>query len=279
MTVRIVTDSTCDLPHDIVERLGITVVPLTVFFGDEAYLDGVEIDASTVYERMKSGSVLPRTSQPSVDLFQEAYERVGADGSDIVSIHLSSKLSGTLNAASVAREVVKDHLHVDLIDSYQVSLGLGLVVMEAAIAAQAGKPLEEVVAAARRAMDRTTVHVLVDTLEYLHKGGRIGRAASMLGSILSIKPILRVEDGEVTPFERVRTRSKAIDRLFHIATSQPRTRTLFVATSGDHTAAEGLIERLRPLLPHTEIILADLGPTVGAYTGPGTLGLAALERE
>lgn len=279
MTVRIVTDSTCDLPRDIVDRLGITVVPLTVFFGEEAFLDGVEIDAPTVYERMKAGKVVPRTSQPSVELFQDAYERVGADGSEIVSIHLSSKLSGTLNAASVAREVVKDHVHVDLIDSYQVSLGLGLVVMEAATAAQAGKSLDEVVAAARRAMDRTSVHVVVDTLEYLQKGGRIGRARSLVGSILSIKPILRVEDGEVAPFERVRTRNKAIERLFQIATSRPRSRTLFVATGGDYAAAEGLIERLRPLLPHTELILADLGPVVGVYTGPGALGIAALERE
>ena len=279
MTVRIVTDSTCDLPRDLIERLGITVVPLTVFFGDEAFLDGVEIDAPTFYERMKASNVLPRTSQPSVELFQDAYERVGADGSEIVSIHLSSKLSGTLNAASVAREVVKDHVHVDLIDTYQVSLGLGLVVMEAAAAAQAGKPLDEVVAAARRAMDRTGVHVLVDTLEYLQKGGRIGRAQSMLGSILSIKPILRVEDGEVTPFERVRTRGKAIERMFQLATSQPRLKTLFVATGGDYATAEDLIARLRPLLPHTEIILADLGPTVGVYTGPGALGIAALERE
>lgn len=279
MAVRIVTDSTCDLPPEIVERLGITVVPLSVFFGDEALLDGVEIDAPTFYERMKTGGVLPRTSQPSVELFQEAYDRVGADGSEIVSIHLSSKLSGTLNAASVAREVVKDHVHVDLIDSYQVSLGLGLVVIEAATAAQAGKPLAEVVAATRRAMDRTSVHVVVDTLEYLQRGGRIGRARSLLGSILSIKPILRVEDGEVAPFERVRTRNKAIERIFEIATSRPRSKTLFVATGGDYATAEALIERLRPLLPHTEILLANLGPTVGVYTGPGALGIAALERE
>ena len=279
MTVRIVTDSTCDLPEHIVEQLGITVVPLTVFFGDEALLDGVEIDSQTFYERLRGPGPLPRTSQPSVDLFQEAYERLGADGSELVSIHLSSKLSGTLNAASVAREVVKDTTHVELIDSYQVSLGLGLIVMEAAVTAQAGKNLAEVVAATRRAMDSTGVYLVADTLEFLRRGGRIGRARSLLGSILSIKPILRVEDGEVAPLERVRTRSRAIERLYQLALDHPRTKTLFVAYAGDSAQAEELIERLRPTLPHTEILIAELGPAVGVHTGPGSLGIAYLERE
>lgn len=279
MTIRIVTDSTCDLPAHVVERLGITVVPLTVFFGDEALLDGVEIDSQAFYERLKGPGASPRSSQPSVDLFQGAYERLSADGSEIVSIHLSSKLSGTLNAASVAREVVKDSAHVDLIDSYQVSLGLGLIVMEAALAAQAGKSLAEVVAATRRAMDRTGVYILVDTLEYLRRGGRLGRASSFLGSILSIKPILHVEDGEVAPVERVRTRPKAIERIFQLALGHPHAKTLFVAYGGDRAQAEALIERLRPALPHTEILQAEFGPAVGVHTGPGTLGIAFLERE
>lgn len=279
MTVRIVTDSTCDLPAHVVERLGITVVPLTVFFGDEALLDGVEIDSQTFYERLKSSGTLPRSSQPSVDLFQETYERLSADGSEIVSIHLSSKMSGTLNAASVAREVVKASAHVDLIDSYQVSLGLGVIVMEAALAAQAGKSLAEVVGATRRAMDSTGVYLLVDTLEFLRRGGRIGRASSLLGSILSIKPILHVEDGEVAPVERVRTRAKAIERIFQLALKHPRSKTLFVAYGGDSAQAELLMERLRPALPHTEILLAEFGPVVGVHTGPGSLGIAYVERE
>ncbi|MBK7726249.1 MAG: DegV family protein [Dehalococcoidia bacterium] len=139
MAVRIVTDSTCDLPSALVQAHGITVVPLTVFFGDEARLDGVEISAGEFYDRLRASSELPRTSQPSVELFRETYERVAADGDEIVSIHLSSKLSGTLNAASIAREEVAPLIHVDLIDSYQVSLGLGLIVLEAARAAQSGR--------------------------------------------------------------------------------------------------------------------------------------------
>jgi DegV family protein with EDD domain len=279
MTVRIVTDSTCDLPADEVERHGITVVPLSVFFGDEGLLDGVDITAGDFYDRMTAYKGLPRTSQPSVELFQDAYRGLAGDGAEIVSIHVSSKLSGTLNAASVAREVVKDEVHVDLIDSYNVSLGLGLIVLEAARAAQSGATVPEVVATARRAMDRVSVHVVVDTLEYLQKGGRIGRARSFLGSVLSIKPIIRVEDGEVAPFERVRTRSKAVERMFELASNMPRAKEMFIGCSGDDTDALALIERLRPLLPHTDLKLGYLGPVVGVYTGPNALGIAALERE
>jgi len=279
MPVRIVTDSTCDLPAALVEAHGITVVPLTVFFGEEALLDSVEITADQFYERMTIEKVLPRTSQPSVELFRKAYLEAGENGEEIVSIHLSSKLSGTLNAASVAREEVSPEIHIDLIDSYNVSLGLGLIVLEAARAAQGGAALEDVVAVARRAMDRVSVHVAVDTLEYLQKGGRIGRARSLLGSVLSIKPILRVEDGEVAPFDRVRTRARAVERMFEIGTSLARSKEMFVGCSGDDEEARALIDRLRPYLPHTDLFLGQIGPVVGVYSGPGALGIAALERE
>jgi len=279
MTVRIVTDSTCDLPKDLVNAYGITVVPLTVFFGEEALLDGVDIDPAGFYERLRESKVMPRTSQPSVELFRVAYEELGQETNEIVSIHLSSKLSGTLNAASVAREDVAHDTHIELIDSYNVSVGLGLIVLEAAAVANAGGKVEDVVAAARRAMDRTKVVVVVDTLEYLQRGGRIGRARSMLGSVLSIKPLLEVEGGEVAPFERVRTRAKAMERLYEIAIGQARAKMMFVACGGNDAEAEAFIERLRPMLPHTDIGRAALGPIVGVYTGPNAIGVASLERE
>lgn len=279
MAVRIVTDSTCDLPAALIEAHNIRVVPLTVFFGDEALLDGVEITAEEFYERLPGSSVMPRTSQPSAELFRETYEELAANGDEIVSIHLSSRLSGTLNAASVAREELAGQAHIDLVDSYNVSLGLGLIVLEAAREAQRGGSLAEVVAVTRRAMDRVTVHVCVDTLEYLQRGGRIGRARSFLGSVLSIKPILHVEDGEVAPFERVRTRNKAIERMFQLGSGMARSKELFVASGGDDVEARALIERLRPFLPHTDILLGQIGPIVGVYTGPGALGIASLERE
>lgn len=279
MAVRIVTDSTCDLPAALTAVHSITVVPLTVFFGEEALLDGVEIGASEFYGRLKGSQPLPRTSQPSAELFRETYEELARDGNEIVSIHLSSRLSGTLNAASVAREELAGQAHIDLIDSYSVSLGLGLIVLEAARVAQQGGGLAEVVAAARRAMDRTSVHVMVDTLEYLQRGGRIGRARSFLGSVLSVKPILSVEDGEVAPIERVRSRGKAVERMFEIGCSMARAKEMVVAYSSDDTDARVLMERLRPHLPHTDLMLGQIGPIVGVYAGPGALGIAALERE
>jgi DegV family protein with EDD domain len=250
-----------------------------VFFGEEALLDGVDIDAPAFYERLRSSHVLPRTSQPSVELFRTAYEELGTETEEIVSIHISSRLSGTLNAASVAREDVSHTLRIELIDSYNVSLGLAHIVLEAADVAVNGGKLEDVVAAARRAMDRTKVVVVVDTLEYLHRGGRIGRARSLLGSVLSIKPLLQVHDGEVAPFERVRTRARAIERLHELATGEARARRMFIGMTGDDPAADSLVERLRPALPHTDIAKAFLGPIVGVYTGPNALGIASIERE
>lgn len=279
MAVRIVTDSTCDLPPALVEAHGIFVVPLTVFFGEEALLDGIEVRAEDFYDRLKESSSLPKTSQPSAELFEETYREAGANGDEVVSIHLSSKMSGTLNAASVAREAVSPDIHVDLIDSYNVSLGLGLIVLEAARVAQAGGSLDQVVAATRSAMERVSIHVCLDTLEYLRKGGRIGRAQSVAGSVLSIKPILSVQNGEVTPLERVRTRGKAVERIFGIAAEMGRAKQMFIACSGNDDEARAFLERLRPHLPHTDLILSHLGPVVGVYAGPGAIGVAALERE
>lgn len=279
MAVRIVTDSTCDLPPALVEAHGITVVPLTVYFGDEALRDGIDIHPEEFYDKLKASDALPKTSQPAAALFEEAYREAAKDGDEIVSIHLSSKLSGTLNAASVAREAVSPEIHVDLIDSYTVSLGLALVVLEAARVAQAAGTREEVVAAARSAMERVSIYVCLDTLEYLRKGGRIGRAQSVAGSVLSIKPILSVENGEVTPFERVRTRNKAVERIFAIAAGMGRARQMFVACSGNDDEARAFMDRLRPHLPHTDLLLGHLGPVVGVYAGPGAIGVAALERE
>ncbi|MFN8508709.1 MAG: DegV family protein [Dehalococcoidia bacterium] len=274
MAVRVVTDSTCDLPAALVAEHGITVVPLTVVFGEEALLDGVEIDANGFYERLRDFPGVPRTSQPSVQRFVEAYKALASDGHEIVSIHLSSRLSGTLNSASIARDQLAHEAHIELIDSYQVSMGLGSIVMDAAIAAAAGGTLAEVAYAARRAMDRTRVVACLDTLEYLRRGGRIGRATSMLGSLLSIKPLIQVENGEIAPFDRVRTRSKALDRLFAVATEDRNARRMFVGCGGNDDEARAFMERLRPMLPHTEFHIGQVGPAVGVHGGPNILGVA-----
>lgn len=279
MPVRIVTDSTCDLPAALTAELGVTVVPLTVVFGDEAPLrDGVDIRPAEFYERLQFSPRLPKTSQPSVEAFRAAYDAV-PEGEEIVSIHVSSRLSGTLNAASVAREQVSPARHIELIDSYSASIGLGAIVMDAAEAARAGASLAEVVAIARRCMDRVHVICLIDTLEYLQRGGRIGRARSMLGSLLSIKPMIHFEDGEVAPLERVRTRAKGVERLRQLATADKTIRRLMVASGGDEALATTFAASVAADLPHTDIRTAQIGPVVGVYAGPYSLGICTVRRD
>ena len=221
---------------------------------------------------------MPKSSQPSVQAFHSAYEAI-PEGDEIVSIHVSSRLSGTLNAASVAREELATSRHIELIDSYSVSIGLGAIVIDAAKAAGGGASVAEVVAVARRSMDRVHVICLVDTLEYLQKGGRIGRAQSMLGTLLSIKPILHVENGEVAPLERVRTRAKGIERLRELATADRTIRRLMVAAGGDDGVAVAFAESVAHDLPHTEIQIAQIGPVVGVHTGPNSLGICTVRRD
>lgn len=278
MSVRIVTDSTADLPTGVAEKHGVTVVPLTVSFGDESFLDGVTIDADTFYARMRSSPGLPKTSQPSVSAFRAVYEPLLAAGHDIVSIHISSRLSGTLNSARLAAEALSAPGRVELVDSENVSMGLAGVVLAAVEAAEAGVALDGVAAAARAAIPRHHVIAAVDTLEFLRRGGRIGRAQSLLGSILSIKPIIEVRDGEIGPLERVRTRARALDRLVELATADPTIARLFVASAGDDAGAQALADRIRPLLPGVEIMLGRLGPVVGAHAGPGLLGVCTVKR-
>jgi len=275
MTVRIVTDSTCDLPAALVEEYGITVVPLTIEFDGESLRDGVDIDAAGFYRRLAESKELPRTSQPSVESFQRAYDALaGAEG--IVSIHISTKLSGTLNSATQGAASRAGGPPVEFVDSRFVALGLGAIVVEAARIAKEGEDLPTVAAAAREAIGRVDVVAVVDTLEYLRRGGRIGRASMWLGSVLSVKPLVAVDDGEVVPFARVRTRARAIDRLVEFAETQKGAPLMFVAGTGapDQTAA--LAARLAPLLPGTRLIEGDLGPAVGVHAGPGALGVAPL---
>lgn len=254
-------------------------MPLNVYFDDEALRDGIDIDATTFYERLATAKELPRTSQPSVERFKEAYEELAKETDEIVSIHLSSRLSGTMNSASVARDEVSHELHIELIDTYTVSLALGAIVMDAAEAANAGASMAEVIDVARRTMDRVDVAIVVDTLEYLQRGGRIGRARSLLGSVLSIKPIIHVEDGEVAPLERVRTRSRAVERIYEMATADKTLRRLVVACTDDDEQALDLIDRIRVVMPHTDVRLGRIGPVVGVYTGPNALGFAMVRRE
>jgi len=279
MAVRIVTDSTCDLPQDLIESHGITVVPLRLVWGDEVLRDGIDIDRPAFYERLTTSPVHPATSQPLVEDFVAAYESIASRGDDAVSIHISSKLSGTINSALVAQQEIGERAKIEIIDSETVSVMLGGVALAAAEAAAAGALREEVVAVARREMATVRFLALLDTLEYLRRGGRIGRAQSFIGGVLNIKPLITVLEGEVQPVERVRTRAKALDRIVEHALQVRDARRVFVITGGNDEEGDAMIARLRPsFADDVEFVRSQFGPVVGVYTGPNALGVGSVGR-
>lgn len=271
--VQIVTDSTADLPRGVCEQLGIVVVPLNVRFGDAVYRDGVDLDSHQFFELLAEAPDLPKTSQPASGLFEETYSRLAADGSAIVSIHLSSKLSGTVRSATLARDAVRSRCLVEVVDSRSASMGLGLIVMAAARMAQAGADQWEIVSYVGRLAPNVHIRCFVDTLEYLQRGGRIGRARAFLGTLLNIRPILDLEDGEVQPVEKVRTRSKAIDSLVEFVELFPQIDGLALLHDDSLADVEMLLRRIEPLYPRDQIIVGHYGPVIGAHVGPGGIAV------
>jgi DegV family protein with EDD domain len=275
MTVKIVTDSLADLPTDLIQALGISVIPLTVNFGFESFRDGVDIDSQQFFARLISGATTPKTSQPSVGDFAEVYAKLTSGGNDILSIHASGKLSGTINSATQASQDVQG-VGIQVIDTLSASLGEGLVVLAAARLANSGASLDAVADAAQKAASKLNIYFVLDTLEYLQKGGRIGKAQQLFGTLLSIKPILTLHDGEVHPFERVRTRAKAVQRMREIIeTSGPYVEAAVLHATTPQEM-EALASFVQPLSPNTSVIKGTIGPIIGTYTGPGVLGVATL---
>ena len=281
MAIKIVTDSTSDLPLDLAERLGITVVPLNVHFGlDEVFKDGIDITADQFYERLITGEQLPTTSQPSPGDFIEAYNRVGKDADGIVSVHVSGKLSGTYNSAVQAKDQADVPCPIEVVDTLQASMGIGMIAMAAARAASQGADLEEVADVARRAIAQSQCFALLDTLEYVQRGGRIGKAQALLGSILKIKPMIIIRDGEVHELAKARTTSKAIARLEEFARGFAPLDSICVLHSTTPKVAEEIAENLRELLTADKVpFVARFGPVLGTHTGPGAVGVGLLRTE
>lgn len=276
MVVRVVTDSTSDLPSDVAERLGITVVPLNVHFGSEVYKDGVDMSADTFYERLTNGLVLPKTSQPSIGDFAEVYERLGRGADAIVSIHISSQLSGTYNSAIQATREASVTCRVEVVDTLRASMSVGITAMIAARAASDGASVDEVASIAREAYKRSECIFMLETLEYLEKGGRIGKAKALLGSLLRIRPMLRI-DGEVHELGKERSRRRGISRLQEVARGFSPIDELAVIYSTTPDDALTVSQNLSDLLPEgTEPIVARVGPVVGTYAGPGVIGIGVL---
>jgi DegV family protein with EDD domain len=276
MTVKVVTDSSADLPEELVKALGITVVPLYVRFGDEVYRDRVDISEDEFYKRLTEGSVHPNTTQPSPQDFVDVYQKLSAaDG--IVSIHLSAKLSGTCSSALQAKGTVANECSVEVVDSETLSMALGLIVIAAAKAAKDGKSLDEVEAVARQTMPKIRLLALLDTLKYLLLGGRIGKAKALLGSILNVKPILTLKDGEVVPAGQVRTRAKGLDRLSEFVQGAKDIQDLTVVHSTTPDEAQALAERFGSVFDKEKIIISRLGPVLGTHIGPAALIVAIRE--
>ena len=287
MAVRLVTDSTCDLPRELAERWDIKVIPCNVHFGDEVYKDGIDIGPDEFYRRLVSSPRLPTTAQPSVKGFLDVYKPLLDAGQDVVSVHLSAKFSGTLNSASQARESLNSAQEaeaqgpgrIEIIDSQMTSMGLGLITLAAAQLAKEGASCDQVVEGIRSSVSRTHCYFLLDTLVYLQKGGRIGKASAFLGSLLSIKPILMVKDGEAHPVARVRTRERGLQRLEEIMRGLAPANRLSILHTTAPEEAQILKERLGGLAPEGEVIAARFGPVVGTYLGPGALGVSLMSSQ
>lgn len=278
-TIGVVTDSACDLPDDIVEALGIEVVPLSIRFGDEEFIDREELTTAEFWARCATTAELPSTAAPSPGRFEQSYRRLAANGATgIVVVNLSGALSATLQSAELAaRAVAADGLDVRIVDSRSITLGLGTIAVACAEAARAGADLDTIEAQARGLVDRTRVFGALDTLDNLKKGGRIGNAKALLATALSIKPIIEVANGVVEQHGKQRTRSKALSFLAEkVASYEGRIEHLAVLHA-DCSDADEFVERLRPYTDG-EIIVGQIGPVIGAHAGRGTMGVAFHER-
>lgn len=277
MTVRVVTDSVSDLPPAIAEELGITIVPANVHFGTQVFKDGVDLTTDEFFDKLFNGPDFPTTSQPSVGEFVDAYTRVAEDADAIVSVHVSSKVSGTFNSAEQGADRVDVECPIEVLDTLQASMGVGLITMAAARAANSGASMEEVVEVANDATARAQCVVLLDTLEYLQRGGRIGKARALVGTLLKIKPLITIRDGEVHDFAKERTRRKAITRLQRAAQDLSPFTSASVMYSTSRDEADSLAESIRPLMTgDEEPIVVRFGPALGTYVGPDSLGLVVL---
>jgi len=276
MTVKIVTDSVSDLPSQVVKELGITVIPIVLRWGEQLYRDGIDLTSQQFYERLKSSKIPPGTSVPSPVTFAEAYDRLAEETNEVLAIIVTAKLSGTYNVAVQSVGLMKRKCRVEVIDSKCATMAEGFIVMKAAQAAQAGASLDEVIDIARKTIPRVDFLATFDTLEYLKRGGRIGKAQAFLGSMLKINPLITLRDGVVEPAGRTRSRASAIDRLYEFAMSYSHIEEMAIEEATTPDEAEKLAKRLGAKFPKERIYRSKPSPVIGAHTGPGFLIVAIL---
>lgn len=273
MTVRIVTDSGSDLPKDVAEDLGISIVPLYVYFGSESYRDGVDINPDEFFRRLEKGPVHPTTSSAAPGDFAKVYEKLGDDAEGIVSIHLSSKVSATYSSALQGKDMVSTKkCPIEVVDSRLVTIPMALLAIAAAKAAVAGKTMGEVLDYVNRLIPLVRAYGMLDTLKYIVKGGRLGKASGILGSLLPIKPLLTIKDATVAPVGASRTRSGAIASLIErVKAISSNVEALGIAHSSPEDEVASFAGKLKEFLPNIKPIITKLGPAIGTHGGPGTI--------
>jgi len=274
--VAIVTDSVADLPPQVAEEFGITVVPLVVRFGTDLYRDSLDLSPDQFYEKLRTSRALPATSVPPPAAFADAYDKLAEKTNEIVVISLTSKLSATYQVALQAAGLMRRRCRVEVIDSQWAVMAQGLITIAAAKAAQAGASLDEILDVARHTMHRVGMCAAFDTLEYLERGGRIGKAQAFLGSLLKVNPIIGIKDGEVHPCARERSRAKAINYLYNFAASFGNVEGLAVEYATDLDEAKRLIQRFHSKYPQVPIYLSRTSPVIGTHTGPGLIIISVL---
>ncbi|MFN8414237.1 MAG: DegV family protein [Anaerolineales bacterium] len=276
--IAIVTDSTSFLPTDVLQKFSISVAPQILIWGEETLRDGIDIQPAQFYTRLSTAKTMPSTSQVSPASMQAIFQPLVDQGMEVLGIFISSKLSGTLQSAMQAKELMgASGEKVTLVDSQSTSMALGLITLAAARAAESGASIKDCVTAAETTRNNSGILFAVDTLEFLHRGGRIGGAQRFIGSALNLKPILALNDGRVEGVERIRTKSKAHDRLLELVVEKTQGKSnIRLATLHANAAedAKSLLDRAAKQLNPVETIFGEVSPVVGTHTGPGTVGLA-----
>lgn len=277
MTVKVVTDSTADLPPEVVKEYGITVVPLYVLFGENMYRDGVDMTKDQFFERLLKDPIHPSTTQPTPQDFVDVYEKLDPENDGIISIHIARKMSGTCNSADQAIQLMgKKEGSIEVIDTQNVSMGLGLIVIAAAESARAGKSLQQIKEEINQIIPKIRLVALFDTLKYLAKGGRIGKAKSMVGAMLNVKPLLVLKEGEFSPFGQVRSRSKGIDRLLDFARESSSIADMAIIYSTTPDDAQALADRMDFF--KGKVRVCPIGSVIGVHGGPGVMGVTFREK-
>jgi DegV family protein with EDD domain len=277
-TVKIVTDSTADIPPAMLRELDIEVVPLYVNFGEETYRAGIDLTNEQFYRMLHESSTPPTTSAPPTIVFEQTYRRLAQNYDAIISIHISSHLSTAYKAAAQARERLPVSLaRIDVVDSHSASMGMGLTVLAAARMAQAGVPADQIVREVHHRVQHTHSVFFVDTIEHLDRSGRVSMASNMLGSMSRIKPLLLIDEGHIVPYERTRTRAKAIDGLYTFIEDFPNIHEVAVMYSTTPEDVDKLLDKLMLIFPREHILCAEYGPALGTHLGPGAMGVAAYE--